>query len=169
MKSLLYSPLLPSLSSLLCRPPLLGPLLDPPSCSCSCCCCCCCCLRAIFFICNAQDQHTDNGLNGAIALSFVIRIVLPCVIWVDYPFNCALAFKINVCMQFQSNWAIRFMISVISCISVMGGEGGGGGFRTGQISHLCSLVLEPHLHDSNRQPGLSCQCLSHLKIREIKP
>lgn len=121
MKSLLYSPLLPSLSSLLCRPPLLGPLLDPPSCSCSCCCCCCCCLRAIFFICNAQDQHTDNGLNGAIALSFVIRIVLPCVIWVDYPFNCALAFKINVSMWFQSNCTIRFMISVIGYINVMGG------------------------------------------------
>lgn len=41
----------PSLSSLLWRPPLLGPLLVPPSCSCSCCCCCCCCWRrAIFFI-----------------------------------------------------------------------------------------------------------------------
>lgn len=42
---------IPSLSSLLWRPPLLGPLLVPPSCSCSCCCCCCCCCRrAIFFI-----------------------------------------------------------------------------------------------------------------------
>lgn len=55
--------LLPSLSSLLWRPPLLGPLRLPPSCSCSCCCCCCCCCRrAIFFILSHKIKHCEFSL-----------------------------------------------------------------------------------------------------------